>query len=201
MGRENDKYRRILEAATKTFAQNGYYSSRVADIAKEAGVASGTIYLYFNRKEDLIISIFHRAVEDLIHHLLKYEDQDPADISLKVLVQEHLLRMEEDHNRARVFQIELRQANSYIREGIGTPLKGYFYLLESIVERGREEGIFRKDVETRLMRKMIFGTLDEICTRWVLSGCSYSLTEMVPSLMRLFMAALKVVERTESKEV
>lgn len=201
MGRENDKYRRILEAATKTFAQNGYYSSRVADIAREAGVASGTIYLYFNRKEDLIISIFHQAVEDLIHHLRKDEEQDPADISLKVLVQEHLLRMEEDHNRARVFQIELRQANSYIREGIGTPLKRYFYLLESIVERGREEGIFRKDVETRLMRKMIFGTLDEICTRWVLSGCSYSLTEMAPSLMELFMAALKVVERTESKEV
>lgn len=191
MGKSNTKYRQILQAATKTFAQHGFYSSQVSAIAKEAGVASGTIYLYFNNKEDLMISIFQEAVEDLMHHVRERKGQKRAEDALKIIVEEHLLRMEADHNRARVFQIELRQAHPHISQKMGAPLKEYFELIESLLEKGREEGVFRKDIETRLLRKVIFGALDEICTRWVLSGCAYSLAEMVPAVMDLFLGALK----------
>lgn len=194
-----DKYRRILQAATKIFAQNGFYSSRVADIAREAGVASGTIYLYFSNKEDLIISIFQEAVRDLLTHLQEMEGQLTVQERLKNIIEQHLLRMENNHQLARVFQIELRQANPHIGEGIGAPLKEYFLYLERILEQGKKEGLFRRDLETRLMRKMVFGTLDEICTRWVLSGGQYSLEEMIPSLWKLILSALIGQEITATK--
>lgn len=200
MEQKTDKYKKILEAATKVFARHGFYSSRVADIAEEAGVASGTIYLYFRNKEDLIICIFEEAVQDLLKHLHGIEGRSPEN-DLKNLIKQHLLRMEDDQHLARVFQIQLRQANPHIRQGIGTPLKDYFNFIEAVLERGKEEGVFRQDQETRLMRKMVFGTLDEICTRWVLSGSRYSLEEMIPSIWKLLLSAIKMEERTEQKEV
>lgn len=191
MDQTNNKYKKILEAATKIFAQNGFHASRVSDIAREAGVASGTIYLYFQNKEDLIISIFKEAVEDLIEHVREHGDEKRVENALNVLVKGHLHGMESHHHRAVVFQIELRQVHPHMSNAISRPLKEYFSLMESILEKGREEGVFRRDIEIRLMRKMIFGTLDEICTRWVLSNCAYSLREMIPQVLELFLAALR----------
>src|SRR2546421_9467693 len=54
----------ILRAATDVFADRGFFNAQVADVARAAGIAAGTVYLYFRSKDDLLVSIFERTMRD-----------------------------------------------------------------------------------------------------------------------------------------
>ena len=106
-----DKRDLILRAATKVFAQNGYFQSQVADVARVAGVAAGTVYLYFKSKDDLLISIFERSMRDgLSRGRESVADLDDPPERLRRLARGHLSRLGNDRNLAVVFQVELRQS-------------------------------------------------------------------------------------------
>ena len=158
-----EKYRNIIEAAITVIAQHGYHNSQVSKIAKEAGVADGTIYLYFQNKEDLLISLFRVKMNEftiIVRRELK--DHQPAMEKLARLITMHFSRLEADRNLALVLQIQLRQSDPAIRAGIAPPLKEYFNVIEDIVKEGLDSGEFRSDLDIRVARQMIFGTLDEV---------------------------------------
>lgn len=189
--RIGEKYDAIIDAAVKVIARHGYHNARVSKIAEEAQVADGTIYLYFENKDDVLVSLFKEKMGQLIRkldHTLS-TIRDPGE-QLKVLVNAHFHYLEGDPELAIVTQIELRQSNPYVRQGIGQILKPYLELIDRVVLAGQQTGLFREDVDVKVARKMIFGTLDEIVTSWIINGRKYSLVAMADHVHHLFINGL-----------
>ncbi|GED69448.1 transcriptional regulator [Brevibacillus reuszeri] len=187
-----EKYQAIIDAAVRVIARQGYYSAQVSKIAKEAKVADGTIYLYFENKDDILISLFNEKMGQFVEtNRKRVSEAKTAEQKLYVLVHTHLSQLSEDHDLAKVTQIELRQSNQEINEGIGTVMKQYFNLIEEVIMEGMKQGIFRPDIEVRIARKMIFGTLDGVTTSWVMKQCKYELVSHVDSIYNLFLLGMK----------
>ncbi|RUT28661.1 TetR/AcrR family transcriptional regulator [Paenibacillus zeisoli] len=190
--RKTEKYELILEAALKVIAENGFHGSQISKIAKEAGVADGTIYLYFKKKEDILISLFQERLGDLItsfHESVK--ESSTAEEALRKVCEIHYSELENNVNLAYVTQIELRQSSLELRVAIGHVVKPYIQLIEHILEKGIQEKLFRADLDIKLTRLLIFGALDEVVTSWLISGRKYSLTAQVEKTVEFFLKGLK----------
>jgi len=177
--RTGEKRQVILDAAVKTFARTGYHRTRIADIAGEAGVADGTVYIYFTNKEDILVSLFqtmmNRFVDGLKEELTRCID---ANDKLKTVITYHLTTLGNNPDQAKVTQIELRQIDNTINEGISKPLKNYFNLIEEVIIEGKSQGLYRQNLDVRTARKVVFGAIDEVITCWVMSGKPYSLAKL-----------------------
>jgi TetR/AcrR family transcriptional regulator, fatty acid metabolism regulator protein len=188
----NDKRERIMNAAIASFAQQGYHQATIADVAREAGVAAGTIYLYFKNKDDLLVSIFEEKVQRFIqefHRRLSQEEN--AEVKLRKLVHLHLFEMQNHPDLAAVFQLELRQSRHFMSAYPKTDLKVYFDLIGDIIEEGQQQGLFRKDLYLSAVKKAFFGALDETVTSWLLAGKNYDLSQMADPVADLFVRGFR----------
>ena len=200
-----DKERLILEAAVRVFAETGYHGSSIADIATAAGVATGTIYLYFKRKEDLLVSMFQRYLGGYLARSSPLLQAEPAGgARLRKLIELHLHFFETDRALASVFQIHLREPNETIRDGIRPTLLEYFDQIEGVIVSGAAAGEFADDLDPKLARRVLFGGLDEVVTSWLVSKRDYPLMSVLDPLYRMLAGALGVasaipaVEETEA---
>ena len=192
MKKNKPKFKQIIDAAVVVIAENGYHQAQVSKIAKQAGVADGTIYLYFKNKEDILISLFQEKMGSFIERLdALISDEESAAGKLKVLIENHFLMLSQDPHLAIVTQLELRQSNKELRKKINEVLKGYLQLVDRILSQGVETGEFRKDLDIRLARQMIFGTLDETVTNWVMKDQKYNLPELAPKVHELLFLGCK----------
>lgn len=189
--RTGEKYEAIIDAAVKVIARHGYHNAQVSKIAREAQVADGTIYLYFENKDDVLTSLFREKMGRFIQDMERTLDNiaDPAN-QLKTMIDMHFRHLETDAELAIVTQIELRQSNPFVRKEIGQILKSYLNRIDHIIRSGQETGIFRRDVDVKIARKMVFGTLDETVTSWIMNGRKYSLLDMVDPIHDLFLHGL-----------
>lgn len=182
------KYKKIIDAAVIVIAENGYHAAQVSKIAKQAGVADGTIYLYFKNKEDILISLFKEKmgmhVEKILH---KLEGKQTASEKLYTLVENHFAQFVNDPHYAIVTQLELRQTNRELRQKINQVLKAYLDVIDDIIEHGKMKNEFRQDLDLRIARQMIFGVVDEIATTWVMNDQKYNLLDLVPTVYELLM--------------
>ncbi|MFB9329240.1 TetR/AcrR family transcriptional regulator [Paenibacillus aurantiacus] len=187
-----NKFELILDAAVKVFAENGYHGSQVSKIAKEAGVADGTIYLYFKNKEDILVSLFRERLGELVG---KFEasarESATADEALRRICELHYTELEQNPTLAYVTQIELRQSSLELRKAIGQALKPYIDLIENVLVKGMDEGTFRAGTDVKLTRLLIFGAMDEVVTSWLISGRKYSLSGQIENTVSFFLRALK----------
>lgn len=182
----------ILDAAEKIIAEHGFHGSQVSKIAKEAGVADGTIYLYFKKKEDILISLFENRLGKLVAMFDEsIRDTVTASDALYKVCEIHYTQLEENVDLAYVTQIELRQSSLELRKAIGMSVKPYIQLIEQILIRGIEDGSFRSDLDTKLARQLIFGAMDEVVTSWLISGRKYSLSSQVQGTVDFFLRGLK----------
>jgi TetR/AcrR family transcriptional regulator, fatty acid metabolism regulator protein len=186
MKKNKPKYMQIIDAAVIVIAENGYHQAQVSKIAKQAGVADGTIYLYFKNKEDILISLFQEKmgtfVEKIQHSIA---GKDSSIEKLLMMVQLHFQLLSEDHHLAIVTQLELRQSNKDLRLKINDVLKNYLQVVDQILHEGIEKGEFNPELDIRLARQMIFGTMDETITSWVMNEQRYDLTALAPSVHQL----------------
>ncbi len=175
-----EKYHAIIDAAIKVIAKNGYHNSQVTKIARMAKVADGTIYLYFDNKDDILISLFRTKMSEFVERVRQeMELVKTVEEKLYQLIYMHFKQFALDPDLAIVTQIELRQSNREIREGIGVTLKKYHQLIEELVQLGIEKEKFHKKIDIRLIRQMIFGILDETVTSWVMKDMKYDLLGLV----------------------
>jgi TetR/AcrR family fatty acid metabolism transcriptional regulator len=189
--KKQDKYNSILEGALQVFAEHGYHRSQVSRIAREAGVADGTIYLYFKRKEDILISLFREKLGELVEKFHdSLDDKMNAKESLRKVCEIHYRELESNVPLAFVTQIELRQSDLELRKEIGTAFKPYIKLIEGILEKGIQENLFRPDLDVKLVRLMLFGAMDEVVTSWLISGQKYSLSAQVNGTVDFFMRGI-----------
>jgi TetR/AcrR family fatty acid metabolism transcriptional regulator len=183
-----DKREAILRAATRVFAQNGFFNAQVADVAKAAGVAAGTVYLYFRSKDDLLVSLFERTMKDAIAagRAALIGATDPRE-RLKRIARLHLERLGRDRDLAVVFQVELRQSTKFMERFSSSYLREYLGIIREAVEAGQTAGLFRADISATTAAKILFGALDEMATNWMLSRRRYSLEADADTVIDLFL--------------
>src|SRR5689334_20831201 len=177
----------ILRAAIDVFAERGYFNAQVADVARAAGVAAGTVYLYFKSKDDLLVSIFERSMrEGLAAGRAAVADLDDPRERLRRLARGHLARLGSDRNLAIVFQVELRQSTKFMEHFSSTLLRDYLGLIREAIADGQRAGLFRSDIRPTSAAKMLFGALDEMATNWILSRRRYALDAEADAVIDLF---------------
>ena len=187
-----DKREAILRAAITVFAHNGYFNSKVADIAREAGVADGTVYLYFKSKEEILHSIFDRSVDEALaaaREQIKLIN-DPRE-KLRQIALLHLERLGADRDLAVVFQVELRGSTKFMEEFSAAGFAEYLTLIRTTFEEGQQAGVFRTDLNSNVVAKIVFGALDEMATNWILSKRRYKLAPMADQVLDIVLNGVK----------
>jgi TetR/AcrR family transcriptional regulator, fatty acid metabolism regulator protein len=188
----NTKYETILRAAIKVFARSGFFNSKVADVAREAGVADGTVYLYFKNKDDILVSIFNHVMDEALGAGRKRLEAagEPRE-KLKRIVHAHLDRLGRDRDLAVVFQVELRSSTKFMEQFSATKVSEYLDMIRGVIEEGQRKGVFRKSINTTIAAKVLFGALDEMATNWVLSHRRYSLVSTAESVIDLLLNGIE----------
>ena len=169
--RNGEKFHRIIAAATKVFAKKGFFHAKVSDIAREAQVADGTIYLYFENKDDILISLFEEQMKAVLENMVRQvSEEKDAPAKIKRFALTHLRLIELNKNMAEIIQVELRQSSKFMKEYKNEKFMQYLNLIGDIVREGQEEGVFKRDVIPDIAKRAIFGALDEMSRFWVLSS-------------------------------
>ena len=168
--RRVDKRTLITDAAIEVFAEKGYNQARISDIARKAGVADGTIYLYFKNKEDLLLSVFEEKMDQLLVGLGEALDatDDPVE-RIRCFSRFHFRQVRENRQAAEVMQVELRLSNKFLKEYRPEKLWAYLGVFGQIVREGQARGQFRADIDPFIGMWAFFGALDELAMQWVLS--------------------------------
>lgn len=191
-----DKREAILRAGVRVFAAKGFFNSKVADIAREAGIADGTVYLYFKSKDEILHSIFDRAMSDFIEEGRNELTSlaDPVE-RLRTVARLHLERLSSDRDLAVVFQVELRGSTKFMREFSAAGFAEYLDIIRKTIEDGQKQGVFRTDMKPIVCAKILYGALDEMVTNWILSPNNYPLPPMADEVMKIFLGGLLVDDR------
>ena len=186
-----DKREAILRAATQVFAARGFFQSQVADVARAAGVAAGTVYLYFRSKDDLLVSLFERTMREAISAgRAALEGIDDPRERLTRIARLHLERLGRDRDLAVVFQVELRQSTKFMEQFSSTYLRDYLGLIRETIAEGQRSRVFRSDISPTIAAKVFFGALDEMATNWIMSKRRYSLVSEVDAVVDLFVGGV-----------
>ena len=169
-----DKYQRILDAAVEVIAENGYFNSPVSAIAARAGVADGTIYLYFKSKDDVLRTAIDRTFDKFHAQVAeRFETvKDPRE-QLEYIAQVHLESHAVNRSMAILMQTEVRQSAKFIAEFSHHHLVKYIQLVREVVRRGQQDGIFRRDVSDGVVAHCMFGAIDELLSSAVFTGRVY----------------------------
>ena len=168
--KHNEKYLRIIKAATKIFAKKGFFKAKVSDIAKEAQVADGTIYLYFENKDDILICLFEEQMQLVLENMRQQlSKEDNAAKKIERFAVTHLKLIESNKNVAEIIQVELRQSTKFMKEYKNERFMEYLNLIADIIEEGQKRGVFNKAIIPDIAKRAFFGALDEMSRFWVLS--------------------------------
>jgi len=183
-----DKYHRILNAAVRVFARQGFFQSTVSQVAREAGVADGTIYLYFKNKEDILVQFFsYRARQVFDDFKIAVDRAESAFGKLKCLIGRHLATFQEDRHMAVVYLSEIHQISRVAEPQIRAMSQRYADIVASIVECGQQEGSIRENLNLGLVKRMIIGAVDEVISTWLHAENEYDLTSLADPLADLLM--------------
>jgi TetR/AcrR family fatty acid metabolism transcriptional regulator len=186
------KRERILRAAIKIFSQKGFFNSKVSDIARQAGVADGTIYLYFKNKDDLLISLFEEKMAEVVADVRERVDAGDGALSrLQIFIENHMNLLVREAGLIEVLQVELRQSNKFMKEYVPVKFLEYLDVISQILEQGKREGTFRQDLNVTVARRAVFGALDEMALAYVLSRKrKYDPADAAAEIYRIFSEGL-----------
>jgi TetR/AcrR family fatty acid metabolism transcriptional regulator len=199
---KNHKYHQILEAAVKVFARQGFHQSTVAQIAKEAGVADGTIYLYFKNKDDILVQFFSFRAKQVFESFREEVDRAQNSLDkLRNLIHRHLAEFQRDRDGAIVYQVETHQNSRLAEAQIKEMSQMYRDIISEIVEQGQQEGTIRKDLYVGLVKRFIIGAVDEVINTWLHSDGEYDLVSMATPLVDLFIRGIGEPQKPNNLEI
>ncbi len=187
-----NKHSKIISAATKVFAKKGFFTARISDIAKEAKVADGTIYLYFNNKYDILLTVFEEEVGKIVDRTSKLlnNEEDPRKM-LEIYTIQHLMAMKKNKNLAEVIQIELRQTHKVIKDYRDNKFSEYIGIIANIIKKGQETGAYRADIKPDIAKRVYFGALDEVSRVWNASlETHYTVEEIADQVLAMFLTGI-----------
>ena len=166
-----NKRDRILRAAIVVFARKGFYTARVSDIARSAGVADGTIYLYFKNKDDILVSLFDERLSKLIETLrVELPPLPDATSRLRRLIQLQIGTMEAHRDLAEVVTVNLRQSTRLLKQFAAPRFAEYLEVMSGVIHEGQNKKILRADVSPMTVARMVFGAIDGLALTWALGN-------------------------------
>jgi len=175
----------------KVFSRQGFYQSTVAQIAREAGVADGTIYLYFKNKDDILVQFFSYRTKQVFERFrAEVNKSDNSLDKLRNLIRRHLTEFQRDRDMAVVYQVETHQNSRLAEDQIREMSQMYQDLVSEIVETGQQEDSIRKDLYVGLVKRFILGAVDEVINTWLHSDKNYDLVSMADPLVDLFVRGI-----------
>ncbi len=187
-----DKRTRILNAAIHVFAENGFFHSKVSDVAKAAGVADGTIYLYFKNKDDLLISLFENRMALALSSLEEaVAAAEGPEGKLRALIRRQFELVAETPEVAEVLTVELRQSSKFMKEYSPAAFADLLKLIAGIVREGLADGSFSTNIPVTHAARMLFGLLDEVTLNWLLSKDKFDITEATDWVVAFILGGLK----------
>jgi TetR/AcrR family fatty acid metabolism transcriptional regulator len=168
--KSDEKYRKIIAAATKVFSQKGFFKAKVSEIAREAGIADGTVYIYFKHKDDILISLFEEKMQEVLDNMKEQIDQETDPLKkIERFALVHLQLIEDHKDIAEIIQVELRQSSMFMKNYRNTKFLDYLNIISTIIQEGKEKGVIREDIIPGIAKRAFFGALDEMSRFWVLS--------------------------------
>ncbi len=198
MARPKDlnKRERILKAAIKIISKKGFFNASISEIAKVAKVADGSVYTYFKGKNELLVEAFKLVLSRILNNVEKelQTTNDPIE-KIKIIIKMHVEYMENHPDTANFLQIQLRQSNKEIRMHIRNEMRKYYRILGGILQEGIQQGKIRNDVNKRVIGSLIFGTVDEIITSWVLSEKDERLSDKLDDIYKVVLTGIKAEGR------
>ena len=199
-----DKRTLILDAAMKTFVKRGYSDTRVSEIAAEAKVAEGTLYNYFPSKEEILLALFDEKWDGIIDKIKKKISRlnDPND-KLKAIFSMVVTMFKKDRHLAEIFLIDIKQSSIFLNNYTINRVVEFIDLIEEILEEGKKKGIYRKNLDSRVAKMVIFGAAQGILLSWVLNESKavksrtfqFSLFRAARSLKNIFKSGLMEEKR------
>jgi len=189
----------ILRAAIRVLAVQGFQHTKIRDIAKEAGVADGTIYLYFKNKDELLIRLFEEVMERVFRILNKAleEVSTPAE-KLHCFLRTHLHMVEEEPEVAQIISVVLRQSTMFVKEYKNTLFTQYLGVLQNILQEGVDEGVFQSHISPVVVSRALFGAVDELALAWLLSRQKMPLEDTSQVISNMILHG--IMESSEEKE-
>jgi TetR/AcrR family fatty acid metabolism transcriptional regulator len=189
--RKSDKYHNILNSAGAVFAEHGFYKATISQIAARAGVADGTLYLYFKNKDDILYQYLSFKTDVVFEKMnAAVAKGTDAESKLRNLIRCHLEEFQRDKNMAIIFQSEVRYLRD-IESQVKDISKMYFDLLSDIIEQGQVEGTMRQDLFVGLVKRFILGAVEGVISTWVSADGRYDLTTMAEPLVDLYMTGVR----------
>lgn len=163
-----EKYDAILTAALQVFAAKGFHESKISEIARVAGVADGTIYLYFKSKDDILISLFEEQLVSIIRGMqgAVAAHDDPRD-KLRAAIDYQMRLAVQKPQVTQLITVELRRSSTFMKDYGKEQFLEYLKVFEEILRRGKERGVFGAHVKTGMLTQIMFGALDYCCVTWV----------------------------------
>ncbi len=190
----SEKYHKILTSAGAVFAEFGFHKSTISQIATNAGVADGTLYLYFKNKDDILYQFISFKTELVFKKMhAAVEDGKTAEAKLRNLIRCHLAEFQNDKHMAVIFQSEVRYLRD-IEPQIKNISKMYLDLLSEIIEQGQIEGSMRQDLFVGLVKRFILGAVEGVISTWVSAQGRYDLVSMADPLVDLYLTGLRGAE-------
>lgn len=179
--------RAILESAVRQFAEHGFFAARISDIAAGAGVAEGTIYLYFGGKDDLLLTAFREKVGEFCASVRSTLQGDaPFAERLTHFIRTQFESIEADPPLATVLLLESRQSSKFYGGAVRDVLRAYASAIDDLLESGRAQAAIRPDLDLPLARRMLVGALEEIELEWLLGDHTRPLTPLAPQVAATF---------------
>lgn len=197
----------ILDAATRTFAQKGYYNARTAEIATQAGVASGTIYNYFKSKDDILIGIFNERFGEMIGTLRTATGRmEDVDSKIVLIVTSVFRLLQIDRDLAEILVVELRQSAKFLTSSAMFKLLDFLELIEDVIKEGQAGGVYRKELDPAIIAVLLLGCMEAVLSMWIVRDLvpgfekkyAYSLDQAVEAVLDLWRFELRTKERRES---
>lgn len=183
--------RAILESAVRVFAEHGFFAARIRDIAAGAGVAEGTIYLYFDGKDDLLLTAFRDKVAEFVASVRDVlPSHAPFEERLARFIALQFESIEADPALATVLLLESRQSSKFYGGAVRDVLRTYAAAIDELLAGAASEGLVRADADLPLARRMLIGALEEVELEWLLGDRTRPLGPMAPRLAANFFRGL-----------
>jgi len=190
--KHEEKRKRILEAAASVFAREGFHNAKMGDVAHEAGVAHGTVYLYFGSKDDLLISVFQENLSELIKYVnSEIQKERNAEDKLRRMISLQIELIETNPELTALLLVEFPRTGKFLNSHAIDGIAAYVDMIASILKQGIAENVFDDVIDVDIVSTVIYAGIQGIATRWILEEMRYPLKKVANEISDLFLRGLK----------
>ena len=191
--KQEEKRKGILEAAARVFAREGFHNAKIEDVAHEAGVAHGTVYLYFGSKDDLLVSVFRENLSEIIEYVgSEIKKERNAEDKLRRMISLQIELIETNPELTELLLVEFPQTGRFLNGHAVGEIAAYIDMIAGILKEGIAEKVFDDSMDVDIAATVIYSGIQGIATRWILEGMKYPFKKAASEISELFLRGIKL---------